>query len=155
MKSKILIAVAFLAGSLITQAQTSVSTSSSSNKSSVSVSISDNNGQSRSSTSISVSSDNDSYHLTARFDKHKTEKVKSFLMDELGTKNHSAKGSSHEWEKEENNELLYLIRLSNGRLKIFLDKELASESTIRLFEGMGEEVSELISGSKKRDRRRR
>ena len=99
--------------------------------------------QTYSSSSISISSDNDSYSMSARFNNEKTENVLDILNEQLGNKNRTAKRGT--WESIKNNQTAYKIKLTKGRLKIFVNKDLVTANTISLFENLGDKISEAVS----------
>ncbi len=119
---------------------------------SVSVNVSNSNSSS-SSSSISISSNNNTYKMSARFNKEKTEVVLDLLNFELGGKNlTTTKGL---WESIKNNDIAYRVKLSQGRLKISVDKEVVSPRTIVMFEELSEEIFDLISYKSKDKKHKR
>ncbi|NAS31561.1 hypothetical protein GTQ40_11305 [Flavobacteriaceae bacterium R38] len=146
MKIKFLTTIVFILCAFVLQAQSDKK--SKSKRKSISVSVSASSNSSYSSSSTSINSDDDSYSMSSRFNKDKTEAVKALLYEELGNKNLSVKNSRHEWESIIDDDIAYIVRLTNGRLKIFVDKELVSTRTYEMFERLGDEVSEIVSSKR-------
>ena len=100
-----------------------------------------------SSSSVSIQNSDSSYSLKAHFDSDKNEKVKKILLDNLDKKYLIAKGQDLIWRKSDDNEIAYTVTFKNSSLKINVDKELTSESAIKKFETLGDELRETISNN--------
>ncbi|MEE9361765.1 MAG: hypothetical protein V3U92_04130 [Cellulophaga sp.] len=120
-------------------------TSSTSSSYSMSTSSSGDNVQSTN-VSISVSNSDRAYTLKARCSSSKMKEVKTFLLKEMGRNNLTTTGGQYNWEANSNKNRVYDISVSNKRLTMFIDKEVASTSLVRKFEDMGLIIRSIISG---------
>ncbi len=101
-------------------------------------------------TSFSVSNSNDEYRIKARFPQNRYAALKGFLLKELGSNGMQSSGDDFVWTKEADDDTVYEIELSKTKLKVDLDKELASPELIAKFEDMGTITRTLISGGDRR-----
>ncbi len=127
-------------------------TSSTSSRTSSNVSVITQNGDygQGGNTSFSVSNSNDEYRLKSRYPKNRYPAVKDFLVEEIGTKNMQSSGNDMVWILEADKGTVYNVELSDTRLKIELDKTLASSDLEGKFEDMGNILRTLISGGSER-----
>ncbi|WP_299223238.1 hypothetical protein [uncultured Aquimarina sp.] len=88
---------------------------------------------------ISISNTDDIYTLKASFPADKTDKVKKFLNDHLDTKMSKNYGS-YTWNYINKGEEGYKVKLREGKLSVFLDKEAVS---IDLVEDLIDAFSDL------------
>ncbi|MGY0425218.1 MAG: hypothetical protein ACWIPI_00080 [Polaribacter sp.] len=139
----------FLSNSIFGQStpkpsKTSKTTFSSSSKNSSYLSFdTDSNDNS----SVSIKRNDNVYKFAARFDKSKIGSIKKLLIDKLGDTNLSVSGDTFRWVKQENGEKLYDCKLTGNRLKIFVDKKYANETTINKMSELGDVLKETISGT--------
>jgi len=101
-------------------------------------------------TSFSVSSSNDEYRLKSRYPKNRYPAVKDFLIEELGTKRMQSSGKDMTWSLQADKGTVYEVELSETKLKIELDKTLASPDLSGKFDDMGAILRTLISGGNQR-----
>lgn len=155
---KNILKIAVLAGMTTTIAQTEPpkpptppsTTTSSRTSSNVSVITQSGDYGKGGNTSFSVSNSNDEYNVKSRYPKNRYPAVKDFLMAEMGTKNMQANGKSIAWSLEGDADTVYEIELSESKLKIELDKTIASPDMTAKFEDMGNILRTLISGGNER-----
>ncbi len=95
--------------------------------------------------SFSVIDEDDSYMVKARFNKYKTAQLKKFLFNEFGKTKASGFSKTYEWAKESAGQTVYEVRLSSGRLKLFVDKETASDQVVQRFRSIAKELKTKIS----------
>ena len=103
---------------------------------------------SSSSTSVSISSSNTSYGFRAKFEKEQKSAIQKYLSEALNAKFVTKKQTETVWLKENGEGVIYEVRLSKNRLRIELDKELATGREKKRFERIGEELREIISETK-------
>ncbi|OSY87307.1 hypothetical protein WH52_11695 [Tenacibaculum holothuriorum] len=120
---------------------TTVSTSSTTSRS---YSVDDNGKYS--SHSIAVKNHNSAYRFRARFNDALTERVKNRLEKEFSGKNFSKPYNAYFWKIEKNDKNVFECKLDEGRLKMYVDKEMTSEKFQLRIEKLGEEIKYLISG---------
>ncbi|WP_106792118.1 hypothetical protein [Aquimarina sp. Aq78] len=144
MKTLITILVNLLIGLLTMNAQTS-STSSSKSTSEVTISISDDSSEKSYSRSFAIIDMGKSFRIKIRFMKYMENDVKSYLIDQFGKENMTIEDEAYLWRKETENEELYEVRLKENRLRINVDKELASNKLIKKFERIGKELKSITS----------
>ncbi|WP_438423154.1 hypothetical protein [Aquimarina macrocephali] len=144
MKTLITILVNLLIGLLTMNAQTS-STSSSKSSSEVTISISDDSNEKSYSRSFAIIDMEESFRIKIRFMKYMENDVKTYLIDQFGKENMTIEDEAYLWRKETENEELYEVRLKENRLRINVDKELASNKLIKKFERIGKELKSITS----------
>lgn len=144
MKTLITILVNLLIGLLTMNAQTS-STSSSKSSSEVTISISDDSNEKSYSRSFAIIDMEESFRIKIRFMKYMENDVKTYLIDQFGKENMTIQDEAYLWRKETENEELYEVRLKENRLRINVDKELASNKLIKKFERIGKELKSITS----------
>lgn len=120
------------------------------NSSNVSVITQNGNYGKTGSTSFSVSNSNDEYRAKGRYPKNRYPAIKEFLLEEMGTKNMQSSGTAMVWSLEGDEDTVYEITLDNNKLKIGLDKTIASPDMISKFNDMGNILRGLISGGDER-----
>jgi len=74
---------------------------------------------------ISISNTDDVYSLKASFPSHRTDEVKKFLKEHLDSKMTKSYGS-YTWNYSTKGEEGYKVKLRNGKLSVFLDKDAIS-----------------------------
>ncbi|MBX2827571.1 MAG: hypothetical protein KTR22_05380 [Flavobacteriaceae bacterium] len=107
----------------------------------------DDDGTKYSNTSVSIKKTDDIYKLTASFNKNRTQEVREALLENLGKKGLTIKGSSYTWIKNKNGDEVFECKLTKGRLRIFLDRNAVSTSAYEEMVTMGVDLKDLIAGS--------
>ncbi|WP_074406695.1 MULTISPECIES: hypothetical protein [Aquimarina] len=144
MKTLITVLVNLLIGLLTMNAQTSA-TSSSKSSSQVTISISDDSGEKSYSRSFAIIDMEESFRIKIRFMKYMKGDVKSYLIDQFGKENMIIDDEAYLWRKEIEDDELYEVRLKDNKLRINVDKELASNKLIKKFERIGKELKSITS----------
>lgn len=101
----------------------------------------------RSNRSVSIKKSENVYKLNARFGKHRTEEIKKILLKELGRKTMKISGKTYSWVKYNQGEEVFECKLSQGRLRLFVDKEYAPERMIEEMVIFGDILKDAITGS--------
>ncbi|MFT7072290.1 hypothetical protein [Patiriisocius sp. Uisw_017] len=96
--------------------------------------------------SVSTSSTDDSYMFRARHDGNKDAKIKALLLKEMGRNNLEVKNGKHTWVTNSGGEEVYEIKFSKGRLRIDLDKTIASAELEKKIVRLGKSARTIISG---------
>ena len=117
---------------------------------SYSVSV-ENDDNVKQNSSVSVSVSDESYKFRARFHGSKTEGLKARLLEGLGKKNLTIKGSTYLWTDAKQGDDLFECKLTNGQLRIYLDTEMASKDFTNDIKKLGDELKHYISGSSAKD----
>ncbi len=106
--------------------------------------------------SISIKNNNDIYRFKASFNKKRTDAVKKMLLHHLGKKNLKITEKTYVWTKNKSGEEIFECKLTNGRLRMFVDKEYATGKFYADIQELGVNLKDKISGSnsKKLDTRR-
>lgn len=128
-----------------TSTSVSISSSSSSNDGS-SVSDDDQGGN----LSITISESNISYKLRAKFPLKDDKVLKNLLLNEFGEENLQKDGNDWEWQFTSDDEEIYSIKLSSGKLKMNLDKEQAANTLTEKFVRIGKQIKQILSGDDNR-----
>lgn len=157
MRIIIYILLSLLIGMLKTYAQTETSTESTS---STTVSINgdvvydggDLSFSGHENSYFSTSDSDDTYKVRAKFSDHKTAKVRAYLLEELGEKDMTTSGSRQQWRVAYDGDTSYEVKLDDGSLRIFLDKELASSQLFNKFKKITRNIKNYTSG--KSDKKR-
>ncbi|GAB5563457.1 MAG: hypothetical protein Wins2KO_05200 [Winogradskyella sp.] len=105
------------------------------------------NMEGNSSSSISVATTNESYKFRARYNKSKTEGVKTMLLENLGKDNLKVTGSTFTWTVKSTGGEVFKCRLSKGQLRIFVDKLEASEDFVNKISELGNDIKHYVSGT--------
>jgi hypothetical protein len=137
--TKVIYYLVFMLCSLMAGAQTTTSTA-------TATATTKQDGEIKSHSSVSINNTDTFYSLNADFDKNKTTQVKNLLADNLDKKHMISNGSTVKWIKEQDGETVYSYVLSNGKLRVSIDKELMSEAAFEKFKALGEKISKTISG---------
>lgn len=101
---------------------------------------------------FSTSDSDDTYKVRAKFPERKTKKIRAYLKEELGNKNRNVSGSREQWSVEYNGDTAYEVKVDDGSLRIFIDKELVSSSLLNKFKTINKNIKDYISG--KSDKKR-
>ncbi len=145
MKTLISILVYLILGLLTTKAQTTTTTSSSS----VTVTITDDDEDKSYSRSFVVIDTEGSYRVKVRFMESMKEKVKLYLTDQFGKENTILSNDTYSWKQEIDDDEVYTVQLKDNRLRINVDKELASHKLIKKIKKVGEELKTITSKEEK------
>lgn len=101
-------------------------------------------------TSVSISSKDDEYRIKAHYPENRYPALKKYLVQEMGSNNLQTSGKVHVWSLEGDADTAYELELDEDRLKLEVNKEVASPDLIAKFEKMGPVIRNLISGGDKR-----
>ncbi len=146
MKTVVLLIASFIIGLLPTKAQ-STNSSSSSSTAEVTVKIDSDRDQKKYYRSFAVLDMDNDYRIKVRFMKHMSSDVKAFLVDQFGKENMIVKDDTYFWSKELDEEEMYEVRLKGNKLRINLNKDLASDKLIKRFIEIGKELKSITSNS--------
>lgn len=144
MKTLISILVYFILGLLTTKAQTITT-----NASSVTVTITEDDEDKSYSRSFVVIDTEGSYRVKVRFMESMKEKVKLYLIDQFGKENTILSNDTYSWKQEIDDDEVYTVQLKENRLRINVDKELASHKLIKKIKKVGEELKTITSKEEK------
>ncbi|MBW1296586.1 hypothetical protein [Aquimarina litoralis] len=145
MKTIALCIASLVFGLLTTHAQTTESTSKSSSEFSITYdSDAENKKFYRSFVVLDM---DDNYRIKVKFMKHMKSKVKSYLVDQFGEQNMTVKDNTYYWVKGNEDEEVYEVKLKGNKLRINVDKELASDKLMKRFILIGKELKEITSQS--------
>ncbi|WP_108867261.1 hypothetical protein [Aquimarina aquimarini] len=142
MKTLITILVSFIIGVLTSNAQTN--TIISTEKSTQEVEEEDNYYR-----SFAVIDTDKNFKIKIKFVKKKKDNVKIYLIDQLGEENMMINVDEYSWKKGIDGEELYTVQLKENRLRINVDKELASDKIIKKFKLISAELKLITSRSSK------
>ncbi|WP_298320781.1 hypothetical protein [uncultured Aquimarina sp.] len=148
MRTLILITASLILGICTTIAQTTeTSTSKSSSEFSITYD-SDSPNKKFYRSFVTLDMDND-YRIKVRFMKYMKSDVKSYLIDQFGKENMIVKDNTYFWNKEIDEEEMYEVRLKGNKLRINLNKDLASDKLVKRFVEIGKELKSITSNSEK------
>ncbi|MDB4292919.1 hypothetical protein N9954_05875 [Maribacter sp.] len=97
-------------------------------------------------TYFSTSDSDDTYKVRAKFNARKTPKIKDYLIEELGKKNMTSSGSTLRWKATYGGDIGYQVKLDDGSLRIFVDKELSSAELFNKFKTITRNIKGYTSG---------
>jgi len=121
---------------------------------SYSISTSEDDGQNKgTNVSVSISNSEDSYTFRSKFPSDKLKEIRHVLTKEMSSKNHTVYKGRDSWNSDSNGEEVYKVSLSNGKLSMYLDKDIASASLIEKFETLGVTIRTVIVGKENEERR--
>ena len=103
---------------------------------------------------FSISDSDEIYHVKSRFDAKKTTRIREYLIEELGEKNMEKVGDFHRWIVRYNGDKGYEIKLDEGSLRIYIDKELTSSNLLNKFRTITKNIKTYTSGKPDRKRRK-
>ncbi len=146
MKTLVLILVSLILGLLSTNAQTTTTTTSSS---STKVTVNVNDDKKSYYRSFAVIDMDDFFRIKVKFSESMQNDVKLYLIDQFGQDNMVADSESYFWRKELENEEMFEVRLKENRLRINVNKELASDKLLKKFKQIGRELKSLTSKKEK------
>lgn len=128
------------------QAETSTKTEETSS-SSMSISIDGDVSSSEIGNSyFSTIDSDDTYKVKSKFDNWKTTKIRNYLAEELGKKGMRISGTKQYWRLEYDGATAYEIKVDEGTLRIFVDKEVASSGILSKLKTLTKNIREYTSG---------
>lgn len=107
----------------------------------------DYDGDKESNSSVSIKKNGNVYKLSARFGKHMTNDIKKTLLKELGRKGLKVTGKTSTWTKYNEGEESFECKLSDGRLRLYVDKQYAPGKLIEEMSVLGTIIKDQISGT--------
>jgi len=146
MKTLVLSITGLILGLLTTKAQT---TESSSSKSSSTFSLAyDSDAEHKKYyRSFTVLDMDDDYRIKVKFMKNMVKDVENYLVEEFGKENLLIDDDIFLWTKELDKEEIYEVKLKGNRLRINVNKELASDKIVKRFIKIGKELKSITSNS--------
>ncbi len=125
---------------LVSFAQTESKTTSS-----YSISINTDDDDDGYNTSVSIKNSDDVLRLKARFNKHKTHKVKEILLKRLGKDDLKINGNTYQWSNG-NDDDEFECKLSDGNLFIIVDKQVVANHFFKEINTLVNDLRYVISG---------
>lgn len=101
---------------------------------------------------FSTSDSDDTYKVKASFPERKTTKIRAYLNEELGKENKKVSGSKELWKVEYNGDMGYEVKVDDGSLRIFVDKELVSSSMFNKLKILTKNIKSYTSGKQDKER---
>lgn len=95
---------------------------------------------------FSTSDSDDTYKVKAEFSERKTLKIRAYLNEELGKQNRKVSGSKEQWKVEYSGDTGYEVKVDDGSLRIFVDKELVSSSMFNKLKTITRNIKNYTSG---------
>ena len=95
---------------------------------------------------FSTSDSDDTYKVRAKFPDRKTAKIREYLKEELGKQNIRVSGSKEQWKREYSGDTGYEVKVDEGSLRIFVDKELVSSSMFNKLKTITKNIKNYTSG---------
>lgn len=95
---------------------------------------------------FSTSDSDDTYKVRAKFNVAKTAKIRTYLLEEFGPKHLRVSGTKQQWRVAVDGITSYEVKVDEGNLRIFLDKELASSSTLSKIKTITKNIKRYTSG---------
>ncbi|MGY3793159.1 hypothetical protein [Aquimarina sp. 433] len=143
MKTVIFVIVSLVFGLLTTQAQ--IDKRSSGSSSSISITY-DTDAEHKTFYRSFVTLDtDDNYRIKIKFMKRMKSHIKSYLIDQFGQKDMVIKDNTYSWTKGLEDEEVYVVKLKGNKLRINVNKELASDKLLKRFGLIGKELKEMTS----------
>lgn len=103
-------------------------------------------------TYFSTSDSDDTYKVRAKFNAEKTAKIRAYLLEEFGKKQLKVSGTKQQWRVAVDGITSYEIKIDEGNLRIFVDKELASSSTLSKMKAITKNIKAHTSGKSREQR---
>lgn len=100
-------------------------------------------------TYFSTSDSDDTYKVRAKFNAAKTAKIRAYLIEEFGKKQLKVSGKRQQWRVAVDGITSYEIKVDEGNLRIFVDKELASSSALSKIKAITKNIKTYTSGKSK------
>ncbi|MBC2843785.1 hypothetical protein [Winogradskyella flava] len=97
--------------------------------------------------SVSISISDDSYKFKASYHKSKNNGVKTILLNQLGKSNLNVNGNTYLWSNNQSGNEVFECKLTNGRLRMYVDTEVASKSFVEKINKLGNNLKYYISGT--------
>ena len=101
--------------------------------------------------SISITKNEQEYSLKAKYGKDRMPKLKALFLSELGDKNLNISNGVLTWKTTSGGETVYVIQLEKNRLKMNLDRSLASNKLFASIDELGLLAKSIIGGQKHGD----
>lgn len=101
---------------------------------------------------FSTSDSDDTFKVRAKFPERKTVKIRKYLKEELGDRHMKISGSKQLWKMEYSGDTAYEIKVDDGSLRIYLDKELASSSMLNKLKTIAKNIKNYTSGKSEEKR---
>ena len=160
MRVIIYIVLGLLVGLVKTFAQTETKTETTSESSSTTVSINgdvlydggDLSFAGNENSYFSTSDSDNTFRVRAKFNDRKTAKIRTYLLKELGDENISRSGNKQEWKMKSSGDTQYEVKLDEGSLRIFVDKEVASSQLFNKFKTITRNIKSYTSGNSNKKR---
>ncbi|QCX01746.1 hypothetical protein FGM00_17090 [Aggregatimonas sangjinii] len=95
---------------------------------------------------FSTSDSENTYKVRAKYNDNKTAKVRIYLLEELGQNNMTTSGSKVIWKVDYNGDTGYEVKLDDGSLRIFVNKELTSQALFNKFKTITQNIKSYTSG---------
>ncbi|MEO9870034.1 hypothetical protein [Ekhidna sp.] len=92
----------------------------------------------------SITHSSKSYMFDARFDKRKNSQLRAILIDRLGSDDLRKQGDIYEWSKESKGRIFFSCRLSDRRLNLNLNREVASDDFYDLIDELGDDLRDIV-----------
>ena len=105
-------------------------------------------------TYFSITNEDDQYKVKAKFNAPKTERIRTYLLEEFGKKGWKKSGSKQIWKEEYDGETSYEIKLSEGSLRIYVDKELSSSKMVAKMKAVTKNIKTYVSGGTEKEAER-
>lgn len=96
-------------------------------------------------TYFSTIDSDDTYKVRSKFSTAKTAKIRSYLLDELGKEDMTTSGSKQYWRKAYDGATAYEVKVDEGSLRIFVDKEIASSGMLNKFKAITKNIKKFTS----------
>jgi len=103
--------------------------------------------QDKTSTSVSIGISDESYMLRAKFPAEKFPDLEEVLMQEMNMDKMEISKGKQVWSSTSNGEEVYEVILSNTKLYMFLNKEIASSGLVNKFENLGATIRSLVASA--------
>lgn len=101
---------------------------------------------------FSTSDSDDTYKVRARFPDRKTAKIREYLKEELDNKNMRVSGSKQQWSEDYRGDERYEVKIDDGSLRIYVDKELVSSALLDKFKKITKNIKNYTSGKSEEKR---
>lgn len=101
---------------------------------------------------FSTSDSDDTFKVRAKFPDRKTAKIRSYLKEELGNENMKVSGTKQLWKEEYGDDKRYEVKIDDGSMRIFVDKELVSSSLLNKFKTITKNIKNYTSGKSEEKR---
>ncbi len=110
-----------------------------------------NRSKRNSSSSISVKSTNTTYKFRASFNDEFTVDVRNFLQKKLSEMKFTNSNGTSFWSNLKNNEEVFKCRVSEGYVRIYVDKEMTSKDFQEKIQAIGNQLKYVINGENMRE----